>query len=365
MTATLTVPATTDSFEQRLGNLPPNWFASVMATGIVANAGITLPVGHGVLRGPATVIWLVAAGWLTVLTVASVRQWIQRPQHARRWIADPVVAHFYGAPPMAMLTVGAGTLLFGKGILGEQTALWIGVLLWIAGTLTGLVSTVVVPMRVILTHDLELGQTFAGWLMPVVPPMVSAATGALLIPQLPAGQAQETMLFACYAMFGISLIASITIITLVWFSLVRVGPGPAKLVPTLFIVLGPLGQSVTAANQLGGLATHVLPAPYGEAFSAFAVLYGVPVWGFAMMWLVLAAMIVRRTMARGLPFSMTWWSFTFPVGTCVTGTSGLALHTGLVAFEIAAVLLYLLLVGAWLVVGARTVRGLVRDTLFR
>ncbi len=42
---------------------------------------------------------------------------------------------------------------------------------------------------------------------------------------------------------------------------------------------------------------------------------GVPTWGFAMMWLALAAAITVLTARRGLPFALTWWSFTLPVGT--------------------------------------------------
>ena len=39
-------------------------------------------------------------------------------------------------------------------------------------------------------------------------------------------------------------------------------PGAAVTVPTLWIVLGPLGQSVTTAGNLGTQAAHVLPEPY-------------------------------------------------------------------------------------------------------
>ena len=56
--------------------------------------------------------------------------------------------------------------------------------------------------------------------MPVVPPMVSAADGALLVPDAAAGQARLTMLAGCYAMFGIRLFASVIIITLLWGRLV-------------------------------------------------------------------------------------------------------------------------------------------------
>ena len=71
-----------------------------------------------------------------------------------------------------------------------------------------------------------------------------------------------------------------------------------------------------------------------------------------------------RAVRHQLPFGLTWWSFTFPVGTCVTCTSDLALHTGADAFRWAAVALYLALVAAWAVVSVRTARGAWRGRLF-
>ena len=204
--------------------------------------------------------------------------------------------------------------------------------------------------------------------MPVVPPMVSAASGALLVSYAAPGQGRLTLLLACYGMFGISLIASLIIITQIWSRLVGHGVGPAVLVPTLWIVLGPLGQSITAAGALGSAAAGVLPAPYAGGAAVLALLYGVPVWGFAMVWLVLAAAITIRTAltARGgLPFALTWWSFTFPVGTCVTGTIALAARSHDGALRGASVALYALLLGAWLVVAARTAHGTATGRLLR
>jgi hypothetical protein len=120
-------------------------------------------------------------------------------------------------------------------------------------------------------------------------------------------------------------------------------------------------QSVTAVNRLGGVAHLALPQPYRTAFAAFGVVYGVPVLGFAALW---AAALTVRAARQELPFSLTWWSFTFPVGTCVTATSGLALHIGADAFRWAAVALYLALVAAWAVVSVHTVRGAWRGRLF-
>ena len=109
----------------------------------------------------------------------------------------------------------------------------------------------------------------------------------------------------------------------------------------------------------------MLPSPYGPAFQAFGVVYGVPVWGFAVLWAALATAITIRAARARIPFSLTWWSFTFPVGTLVTGTTSLALHTGAGLFRWTAAGLYLVLVAAWVVVSVRTVAGTWRGSLLR
>ncbi|WP_342760900.1 hypothetical protein [Nocardia terpenica] len=171
-------------------------------------------------------------------------------------------------------------------------------------------------------------------------------------------------MLGCYALFGISLIAALVTITLIWSRLLHYGPPAAGAVATVWIVLGPLGQSVTAAGQLASAAPAALPHLYAAGLDVFAVVYGVVVWGFAMLWLALALAITVRA-RRTMPFNLTWWGFTFPLGTCVTGSTVLYGRTGAVVFGIAAVGLYVLLVGAWAVVAARTARGVLSGGLLK
>lgn len=341
-----------------LGFVGPNWFASVMGTGIVAIAAATLPFAVPGITAFATAVWVVALLLLVLVVAATAGHWTLHTDVARGHLDDPVMSHFYGAPAMALMTVGAGALLVGHHVIGTTAALTLDWVLWTAGTMLGLVTAVLVPIRAVTTHEIRGDSAFGGWLMPVVPPMVSAATGAALIPHLPAGQAQQTMLLACYMFFGLALMCSIVIIAVIWNRLLRHGIGPAGAVPTLWIVLGPVGQSITAAHHLGAVTPGVLDRPYGTAFHAFALVYGIPMWGFAMMWLAIAVTLTIRTARDGLPFSLTWWSFTFPVGTVVTGTSGLAELTGNHVLQVAAGALFVVLLGAWAVVATRTARGI-------
>ncbi|MFI1941276.1 TDT family transporter [Streptomyces purpureus] len=342
-------------------HIGPNWYATVMGTAIIANAGATLPVDVPGLRTACTVVWALSFVMLLTLLTARVLHWTHHRDRVREHLLDPAVAPFYGCLSMALLAVGGGTMIVGQDWIGQQAAVAVNAVLFTAGTATGLAAAVAIPYLMVVHHRVESASPV--WLLPVVAPMVSAALGPLLVPHLPAGQWQQAMLLGCYALFGLSLLATLVMLPLVFGRLVTAGPLPLVLTPTLFLVLGPLGQSTTAVNKFADVAPGVLPASYAEGFTAFAVIYGVPVMGFALLWLALAGAMALRARRQGMGFAMTWWAFTFPVGTCVTGAEGLALHTGLDALRWLAVGLYVALVAAWAVAGAHTLRGLVSGEL--
>ena len=313
--------------------LGPNWFASVMGTGIIAVAGAILPLKFPGLFAIATVAWVLAAILLVVLLVMIPMHWIRRPGTLKAIANDPIAIQCFGAPPMALMTVGTATLLVGSHYVGQPTAIAIDLVLWVTGTILGFITAVAVPYRLFTQLGVSRDAAFGGWLMPVVPPMVSAAGGALLVPYVAAGAFRESLLLGCYSMFGMSLVASLIVITMIWSRLAHFGSSGSTRVPTLWIVLGPVGQSITAAGALGMAAATAIAEPFATGFKVFAVVYGVPMWGFIWLWLPIALLLTIRARNKQMGFALTWWSFTFPIGTCVTGTSQLALHTGLPMFR--------------------------------
>jgi len=345
-------------------DLGPNWFAVVMGTGIVAIAAATLPFQPPGLHAFALAVWVLACLLLVTLAGAWAVHWTRYRRRALAHADNPVMAQFWGAPAMALMTVGGGTLLVGRDWIGLGAAVDADWVLWSLGTALGLVTACWIPYLMMTRHSIKADGAFGGWLMPVVPPMVSAANGALLVPYAAAGQARLTLVAGCYAMFGISLFASVIVISLVWSRLVTYKTLPAVMVPTSWIILGPLGQSVTATGNLARVSGLALHAPYPAGANALALLYGLPTWGFAIMWLVIAAAMTVRALRRGMPFGLTWWSFTFPVGTVVTGTISLADRTGSDVLRGASGLLFALLAAAWLIVLARTFYESGRGRLF-
>ncbi|KAF0649120.1 SLAC1 family transporter [Streptomyces fradiae] len=342
--------------ETRLRRLTPQLHAAVMGTAVLGTAGAGLPLaGLPGVRTACTAVWALALLALAVLLPARAAHWARHPDRARAHLLDPAVAPFHGCLSMALTSVGGGALVVGRNWLGTGPAVGLAAVLWAAGMVAGLVVTVVIPYLMVVRHPMEAPSPV--WLLPVVAPMVSAATGPLLAPHLPAGQARATLLAACLGLFGVSLLAALLILPPVFARLVAAGPPPLPATPALLLVLGPLGQSATAAAALAGAAPDL---PYGRAL---AVAYGLPVLGFALLWLALAGALVVRARRRGMRFGLSWWAFTFPVGTCVTGLEGMARLTGLVVLDGAAVALYALLVAGWLAAAPATVRGLLSGSL--
>ncbi|MFJ4952107.1 TDT family transporter [Streptomyces sp. NPDC088760] len=347
----------------RLRHLGPNWYAAVMGTAVVGSAGVALPgPAHGP-RGVFAAFWALSLLLLATLLAARAMHWSRHRDQARAHLLDPAMAPFYGCLAMALLAVGGGALTAGRELIGTRAAVALDTVLFTTGTAVGLGAAVAVPYLMAVRHRVEAAQATPVWLLPLVAPMVSAALGPLLVPHLPPGQPRETLLLACFALFGLSLLAVLLMLPLVFARLLTAGPLPLALTPTLFLVLGPLGQSTTAVALIADAAPGVVPVPYDRGLGVFAVLYGVPVMGFALLWLGLATAHVVRARRRGMGFALTWWAFTFPVGTCVTGAAALARHTGLALYDALAVGLYAVLVAAWLAAARGTVRGLLSGEL--
>ena len=250
-----------------LRHVGPNWYASVMGTAIVASAGATLPteplglaspMDVPVLRAACVTVWAVSALMLLLLLTARAGHWIHHRDQARAHLLDPSVAPFYGCLAMALLAVGGATLTVGRHVIGESAAVTVDAVLFTAGTLVGLAAAVAVPYLMVVRHRVRPGDASPVWLLPVVAPMVSAALGPGLIPYLPAGQWREALLLACYAMFGMSLLATLTLLPLIFGRLVTYGPLPLALTPATDVDGSHTDLGARLTDLIHGWPIHVL-----------------------------------------------------------------------------------------------------------
>jgi tellurite resistance protein TehA-like permease len=76
-----------------------------------------------------------------------------------------------------------------------------------------------------------------------------------------------------------------------------------------------LGKVAKELFPLVEAIPHVKTSP-GDIFYIVGVLVGIILWGFAIVWFVVAVMMI--SLSGGFPFNMGWWGFIFPIGTSLS-----------------------------------------------
>ncbi|UXA17918.1 C4-dicarboxylate transporter [Mycobacterium sp. SMC-4] len=339
-------------------HVSPSLFASVMGTGIVAALAVRFEEFWPAFRGFGTAVWLLAGLWLLILSLALAGHWILHRCEAVSIGRNAAVLPFYGTVPMAILTVGAGTLLYGDAVFGPA-ACWIAGLLWTLGTLLGIATAIGVPVIAVLSAHPAEDFTLPCWMLPVVPPMVSAATGAGLLEHIDSPHLRLAMLTLCYGLFGMALILALLTLAMIYNRLMRIGAPAATALPTIWIPLGVIGQSIAAANLLGvqEISLNVAGSVTSAVLQTVGIGFGVVMLGFTLFWILFAAALTAQATVIQAPFSLSWWSVVFPIGAVTLGLSALAEAANFPVLQFLSLGLYVTLVVIWLAVASRSVAG--------
>ncbi len=339
-----------------LADVGPAWFTSIMGTGILAICATISPIAIPLGRAIGVALWSADTVLFAVFVVLWVVSGVRTPQALVALLRDPVRAQALGAPPMACFTIAVGFLKIGETFLPPAPCIAAAQMLFCIGVAGSIASAFAVPYLMFTQHELSSEMMLGSWLLPVVPPIVASVPAALLSPTWPQA-IRGDMLALAYALLGIGIILAAMIIAIFYARLtIHKVPGDA-LVTTTWLVVGPLGQSIAGIIALGSAARAVWPG-LGPGLATAGLAYGVLVWGFAMYWLAMALALTLRAAREHLPFNLSWWAFTFPVGVLTAGTDALYLQTHAHLFGFVSLLLLALLATMWSLVAFKTLRGI-------
>ncbi len=343
-----------------IDSVGPGWFTSVMGTGILAICVTISPVSIPFGQPIGATLWAADGLLFAILTALWLCNMVRGPRALLATLHDPVKAQLWGAPPMACFTVAVGFLKIGCEFLSPELCVSAAQLLFIGGVSGSIFCAFVVPYLMFTHHELSQDKTFGSWLLPVVPPIVASVPAALLSPSWPEAIRGDVLGLA-YALLGTGIVLAAIIIVIFYSRLLYHKVPGGALVTTMWLVVGPLGQSIAGIIALGTAAETVWP-DFGRGLAMAALAYGVLVWGFAMYWLAMAIALTIRALRMHLPFNLGWWAFTFPVGVLTAGTDALYVLTRAHIFALASVGLLALLTTLWLLVATKTAGGVLRTT---
>jgi C4-dicarboxylate transporter/malic acid transport protein len=348
----------------------PNWFTVTMGTGVLALAlnqfPVTLPEFHEPLHQAGRALWLVNIGLFTLFTLLYTARWVFFFAGAQRVFEHSVASMFFGAIPMGLATIVNGLLAFGIPLWGDA-AIAIAHPLWWVDVVLSVASGLLVPFLMFTKQDHSMENMTAVWLIPIVAAEVAAASGGVLIPHLPAGEAFGVLIIS-YALWAFSVPLALSVLVILLLRLFLHKLPDRNMAASGWLALGPIGTGSLGLLLLGADAPATFTAAgipgVGDVAFGIGVIGGTILWGYGAWWLMLAVLKMAQYARHGMPFNLGWWAFTFPLGVYTLATLALARVTHLEFFSIMGGVLAICLAGFWLLVAARTLHGVWFGYLF-
>lgn len=266
----------------RLQNFPVSWFAVIMGmTGFTvawhhAESLLTLPVR------PSPVLLALTIVTFVILLVLYLTKILKYPNQVKAEYSHPIKLNFFP-------TVSIGLILISVALLPYSHPFSLAC--WGAGAVLHLAFTLhVLSVWLHQTH-FEVDHLNPAWFIPVV--------GNILVPIAGVRHASPEI---SWFFFSIGLIFWLVLLTIIFYRMLFHQPLPAKLLPTLFILIAPPAVGFISWLQLTG------------ELDAFArILYYVAIF----LTLMLLTQVKRFLK---LEFFLSSWAYSFPMAAITIAT---------------------------------------------
>lgn len=340
----------------------PAWGAAVMGTGALAVALAVVGEGNaaeGITQVASRAVLLVVLLMLVAVVGVNLTRWIKHRDAALEDLHHPVLGGMSATLAGGLLTSAVAMGKVGTGFLPSGLVIGTVVALTALGGLLALIIGWEFIGELLSSDGVPMPQISGTWF---VPPVVTIIVPLALVPVITEfPQSAGSLLAVSWAMLGIGAILYVVITASLFMRMAMHPLPPAKLAPTLVIGMGPAGLIGLDMVRLAQVSGSVGAADPGLVDSV--LLPATMSWGFGAWWLVSALVVLRRGYPT-VPFSISWWGFTFPFGAWTITTLVLGRLWSAPWMEWLGVAATVALVLLWIFVAARTASGIRRGTIW-
>jgi len=311
----------------------PSWFAAVMGTGILAVASYLYSQYIPFLKDIGVALFYFNVVLFFVLLIPWTLRWLLYRKNALADLEHPILSNFYATIAVAMLVLASNFIVIGKNMLA-------GEIFWFIGAILTIFFGLLTPFIMFKGEHVTIEHINPSWFIPPVGLIVIPIAGSLIISQY-SGLMREFILFLNYFGWGAGFFLYVALFAICLNRFILHRPLPNTLASTVWINLGPIGAGTIALINLVNNSTFIT---IKEPFFVFGLIF----WGFGIWWVLMALMMTLYYRKKsGLPYALSWWAFTFPLGAYVVASHSLATIFHLAIVDFIGFALYFLLVFFW------------------
>ncbi|WP_029057042.1 SLAC1 anion channel family protein [Stappia stellulata] len=310
----------------RLAHFPVTFFAVVMGLAGLALATRRVELFLGAGSFASTGLIGATALVFCAISVLFVLKGLRHRADLRAEWNHPVRIAFFPA-----ITIGA--LLIAAGMLPVSEPLARAI--WIPAAAVHLCITLGVVSAWISHRTFEQAHLTPAWFIPAV--------GNVLVP---VAGVQLGYLEVSWFFFSVGMLFWLVFLTLVFNRLIFHNPLPERLLPTLVIMIAPPSAGFVAWYQING----------GEIDAVARLLY------YCGLMFVLITLTQVQKLLR-LPFTMSWWAYSFPVAAFTIASALFAEKTGNGFQQGVMLVSYVVLLGVIAMLVIKTMAAIRRDEI--
>lgn len=294
-----------DVVHSRLQHFPNAFFAMVMGLAGFTLACERLEKTIGAEHGFSLILLLFTIAIFATLAGIYILKALHYPDMVKWEWNHPVRMCFFPAASIGLILVGTA-----MGPFSQQLAMTI----WAFGAILHLTGTLSVLSAWIGHRNFETPHMNPAWFIPVV--------GNIIVP---IAAARFGFMEIGWFFFSVGIVFWIILLTLVFNRLVFHHPLPERLLPTLMILIAPPAVGFVAyTNMINGIDVFARILFYTAVF-------------------FLAIILTQAPKLSRIPFTLSWWAYSFPLAALTTATLLYAEKVQSVAHNIAGMGLFGLL----------------------
>lgn len=346
----------------------PGWFASVMGTAVMVVAIFVFQDAAPFAKAGQLFFLALSLLMLIAIYIPWIMRWILHFKQTWQDLTHPVSAAFFPTMPISLIIWGIAFEKAGPIFMSEETILPILQVLWFTGTAGIAFFAIIILGLRFLKPELKWQVANLGWLIPPVSALIVPVLGNSLATSYAGTTLGDFNLIVSLIFLGMGSVLFLFVMGAVFSRYLFHDLLPAHLAPTIWIGIAPTAiLTIIVIKMVKPIGLYFnISTEAAQILGVLAKIAGISLWGFAFFWLILAILITwghHRKVA--LPFAMSWWAFTFPLGAFIVSTGVIyqAFHVaffqwiGLTALAGFAVI--------WVGVATRTVKGIVSGTIFQ
>ncbi|PLB48809.1 hypothetical protein P170DRAFT_464414 [Aspergillus steynii IBT 23096] len=321
----------------------PSWFVVTMGTGIVAILLAMLPFQAKWLYYLSIIVFLLNVVLFVLAAIVTIMRYALYPRSWSLMMHNPVDPLYLATCPIGFATLIEMWVFICVPAWGywATTLAWV---LWMIDTAVSVVTTLSITFLLLCeTHTNSLDQVTAVQIIPIAATVVAAGVGAEISADLSNITYRRGTIIACYL-------------------------PPKQLAMSCFLTLGPVGFGGFVIMYLGKVsltafdATNSFHPLAGEVAYVMGLIVALGLWGFSLLWLVIAFATIFR--AYPIPFNMSWWSTTFPFGVFCINTIQIGKELESMFFKVFGTIFSVVVILFWMVTSAGTLREVWRGKVF-